>query len=164
MGELPNVDRVSESSIGWALISGLLTGLSLIVAIGAQNTFVLQQGLRRSHVAVVVAICVVSDVILIAAGVLGAGAVIDAVPGLPVLTRWAGAGLLLGYAGLAFRRAARGGRLEAARSGPRPVAAVVVTCLALTWLNPHVYLDTVVLWGLWLPPREAGAGGSPAAR
>jgi L-lysine exporter family protein LysE/ArgO len=127
-----------------ALLSGLGFGLSLIVAIGAQNAFVLRQGLRGERVGTVVAICAVSDAILIALGVAGAGALVQGTPALADGARIGGAAFLLGYAALAARRAWRPGVLEAgaARGGP-----VLVTALALTWLNPHVYLDTVVLLG-----------------
>jgi L-lysine exporter family protein LysE/ArgO len=131
-----------------ALASGLVLGLGLIVAIGAQNAFVLRQGLRVEHVAAVVAVCAVSDAVLIAAGVLGAGAAVSSAPVLVPAVCAAGAAFLLGYAVLAGRRALRPGTLLAEAAGARTgLAAAVGTCLALTWLNPHVYLDTVVLLG-----------------
>jgi L-lysine exporter family protein LysE/ArgO len=131
-----------------ALLSGLALGLGLIVAIGAQNAFVLRQGLRLEHVAAVVTVCAVSDVALILAGVLGAGAVLTQVPWLVPVVCFAGAAFLLGYGALAARRAVRPGALLADAAGARAgLAATVGTCLALTWLNPHVYLDTVVLLG-----------------
>ena len=128
-----------------AALSGLGFGLSLIVAIGAQNAFVLRQGIRGEHVAAVVAICAISDAILIALGVAGAGALLQGA--MVELVRWAGAAFLLGYAGLAARRAWRPGALEAAADSASGLRAVVAATLALTWLNPHVYLDTVVLLG-----------------
>jgi L-lysine exporter family protein LysE/ArgO len=128
--------------------AGLALGLGLIVAIGAQNAFVLRQGLRVEHVAAVVAVCTASDLVLITAGVLGAGAVLTRVPWLVPVVALAGAAFLLGYALLAARRALRPGALRADATGARAgLAATVGTCLALTWLNPHVYLDTVVLLG-----------------
>jgi len=132
-----------------AALAGLGLGLSLIVAIGAQNAYVLRQGLRREHVGWVIAICALSDLVLIALGVAGAGLVFDAVPWLVPAVRFAGAAFLLVYAVLAARRAIRPGAAltasgEPARAG---LGAVVGTALALTWLNPHVYLDTVVLLG-----------------
>lgn len=131
-----------------AAASGLGLGLSLIVAIGAQNAFVLSQGLRGEHVGPVVAVCVVSDVALIVAGVAGAGAVLARLPQLITTVHLAGAAFLLGYGLLAARRALRPAALRArAAGGPSSLAATVSTCLALTWLNPHVYLDTVVLLG-----------------
>ena len=215
----PSVEPVIVSSA----IAGLGLGLSLIVAIGAQNVFVLRQGIRREHVLAVAAICALSDLALIVVGVSGIGAVLEAVPWLVDVIRWAGAAFLVGYGVLAARRALRptgealiageaadssasrrswptsetgrgrdrqlaesvdgmdatgtrvqgssplpaasvgSGPLPAASvatsrspgsaSAPRPnagrstLAAAVLTCLALTWLNPHVYLDTVFLLG-----------------
>ena len=131
-----------------AALSGLGLGMSLIVAIGAQNAFVLRQGLRGQHLAVVVALCVVSDAVLIAAGVAGAGSVLDRWPALLAVVRLAGAAFLAGYGLLAARRALRAQALVP-RDGAAPpsATAAVATALALTWLNPHVYLDTVVLLG-----------------
>lgn len=169
------------------LAAGLGLGFSLIVAIGAQNVFVLRQGIRREHVFAVAAICAVSDAVLIAAGVGGMGAALQAAPWLVGVARWAGAAFLVGYAFLAARRALRGTETglvvgDDASAGPTggrvarsayrdrdgrgglgtgagasssttgvatrtAVLPVVLTCLALTWLNPHVYLDTVVLLG-----------------
>jgi L-lysine exporter family protein LysE/ArgO len=141
---------VSSSALASAL-AGLGLGLGLIVAIGAQNAFVLRQGLLGEHVAAVVAICVGSDVALIAAGVAGAGAALTAVPSLITTVRIVGATFLLFYGLLAARRALRPGGTAALRPVEpalrRGLAPVVLTCLAFTWLNPHVYLDTVVLLG-----------------
>ncbi|MGW9630638.1 LysE/ArgO family amino acid transporter [Agromyces sp. NPDC055520] len=175
-----------------SVLAGFGLGLSLIVAIGAQNVFVLRQGIRREHVFAVAAICALSDLVLIMVGVSGIGAVITAVPWLVDVIRWAGAAFLVVYGLLAARRAIRpsGEALEVAAAereievveheieadvaGPVPartgtpatgagpatsistttrtrrrtgLAAAVLTCLALTWLNPHVYLDTVFLLG-----------------
>ncbi|MDO9454698.1 LysE/ArgO family amino acid transporter, partial [Nocardioides sp.] len=128
--------------------AGLLTGLSLIVAIGAQNAFVLRQGLRGEHVGLVVATCALSDAVLIVAGVAGAGAVLEAVPGLAFAVRIAWAAFLLGYAALAARRSWRPSVLTAeASGGGAGRRATFAAILALTWLNPHVYLDTLVLLG-----------------
>lgn len=147
------------------VLSGIGLGLSLIIAIGAQNVFVLRQGIRREHVLPVVIICAVSDALLIAAGVAGLGFVISAAPWLVVVARWAGALFLLAYGLLAARRAWRGGEQlrvdqadgesSSARSsggGTSPatrtaLVPVIATALALTWLNPHVYLDTVLMLG-----------------
>lgn len=130
------------------LLAGLLLSLSLIVAIGAQNAFVLRQGLRGEHVAIVVAVCAVSDALLIVAGVAGAGAALDRAPGLLAFVRIAGAIFLFGYAALAARRAMRPQVLGPGdtETSMRTITAVT-TALALTWLNPHVYLDTVLLIG-----------------
>lgn len=131
-----------------ALLSGLAFGLSLIVAIGAQNVFVLRQGIRREHVLLVVATCAASDAILIAVGVAGVGGLVSAVPWLIPVATLGGAAFLVGYAALALRRALRPAALGADSSGRRvPWASVLAGCLAITWLNPHVYLDTVVLLG-----------------
>ncbi len=129
-------------------LSGLGLGLSLIVAIGAQNAFVLRQGLRREHVLPVVVVCALSDAVLIVAGVLGAGALLERVPWLLVVFRFGGAAFLVGYAVVAARRAIRPGALRADDTGPgTPLMVSVTTAVALTWLNPHVYLDTVILLG-----------------
>ncbi|MBD7956171.1 amino acid transporter [Microbacterium sp. Sa4CUA7] len=190
-----------------SVVAGFALGLSLIVAIGAQNLFVLRQGVRLEHVAAVATVCAVSDAALIAAGVSGLGAVLQAAPWLVDVVRWAGAVFLLGYAALAARRAWRpsgavltaDARTDARTGGAAPPAvgepvstgtgdpaasagavtahstagdaasvspgvtpvsvavprtrtaagltAALLTCLALTWLNPHVYLDTVFLVG-----------------
>lgn len=131
-----------------SIFSGLASGLSLIIAIGSQNAFVLRQGIRRSHVVLVIAVCAVSDLILILLGVAGLGVVIEQAPAAVDVVRWAGAAFLLGYGGLAAGRAIRGGQLApSAASVNGHWAAALGTCLALTWLNPHVYLDTVLLLG-----------------
>ncbi len=145
---VPSVGRVFTTAALLAAASGLALGLGLIVAIGAQNAFVLRQGLRLEHVAAVVAVCALSDLALIVAGVAGAGTVLTRLPWLVPVVCFAGAAFLLGYGALAARRAARPGALlgEATGAGVG-LAATVGTCLALTWLNPHVYLDTVVLLG-----------------
>ena len=145
---VPTVGGVLTIPALLAVASGLALGLGLIVAIGAQNAFVLRQGLRLEHVTAVVAVCAVSDIALIGAGVLGAGAALSRVPGLIPVVSFAGAAFLLGYGVLAARRALRPGVLLPDATGARAGLAVTVgTCLALTWLNPHVYLDTVVLLG-----------------
>ncbi len=131
-----------------AALAGLLFGLSLIVAIGAQNTYVIRQGVARAHVPTVVTICAVSDAILIAAGVAGLGAVVGHARGLLLTVRLLGAAFLLGYAALAARRALRPRpRIAGAAAAISSWSAVAATCLAFTWLNPAVYLDTVVLLG-----------------
>jgi len=131
-----------------AAAAGLGLGLSLIVAIGAQNAFVLRQGLRLEHVGAVVAVCFLSDAALIAAGVGGAGAVVTRAPAVLRVVCFAGAAFLLVYGLLAARRALHPAALLPDAGGSRTgLAATLGTCLALTWLNPHVYLDTVVLLG-----------------
>jgi L-lysine exporter family protein LysE/ArgO len=126
---------------------GLVTGLSLIVAIGAQNAFVLRQGLRREHVLPVVAVCALADALLIGAGIAGLGALVTAHPAATAATRYGGAAFLFGYGLLAARRAGRPGSLTASEQAPATLPAVLLTCLGFTFLNPHVYLDTVVLLG-----------------
>lgn len=131
-----------------ALTAGLGTGLALIVAIGAQNAFVLRQGILREHVAAVVAICALSDVVLIGAGVAGVGSVIRLWPAALTAVAWLGAAFLLAYAGLAARRALNPPAMAVSdSSSTRSRRNAVLACLALTWLNPHVYLDTVLLLG-----------------
>jgi L-lysine exporter family protein LysE/ArgO len=134
--------------VATAFLSGLLFSLSLIVAIGAQNAYVLRQGARRTHVGTVIAICAVSDVVLIAAGVAGMGAVVSANPGLLTVVRASGAALLLAYGALAARRAIGGPdpRVTADGDGGSRRGVVAAT-LGFTWLNPAVYLDTLVLLG-----------------
>lgn len=131
-----------------ALIAGFALGFSLILAIGAQNAFVLRQGLRGLHVLAVCLVCAVSDSVLIVAGVAGFGALATAVPGLEQVMRWGGAAFLIWYGVKSFRAAMSGGdALKAEGAVEQSLGAALLTCLALTWLNPHVYLDTVVLLG-----------------
>ncbi len=130
-----------------ALISGFFIGASLIIAIGAQNAFILRQGLLREHVFVLCFICALSDAILIVLGVGGFGAIISANPLLLTMTKWGGAAFLLAYAVLALRRAFNPHSLQAATTNSTSLPAAITTCLALTFLNPHVYLDTVILLG-----------------
>jgi L-lysine exporter family protein LysE/ArgO len=131
-----------------AALAGLTFGLSLIVAIGAQNAFVLRQGLLRQHRIEVVVTCTASDVILIALGVGGAGALLSGSATLTLIARAGGAAFLIGYAVVAATRAWRGGSLDVTdEEDRRGRVAVLGTTLALTWLNPHVYLDTVLLVG-----------------
>ena len=130
-----------------AAFAGLLTGLSLIVAIGAQNAYLLRLGLTRQHVGVAVTICAASDVVLILLGVGGIGRVTRTVPEVLDVLKWVGVAYLVGYSLHSFWRASRREVLlpsEAGRSSRKTVAS---TTLAFTFLNPHVYLDTVLLLG-----------------
>ena len=127
--------------------AGLLTGLSLIVAIGAQNAFVLRQGLAREHVAPVVLICAVSDLVLIVAGVAGIGTVVRQAGWVVDVIRWLGVAFLTWYGVTSLLRARRTSGLSAAAPEPMSRRSAVVRATALTWLNPHVYLDTVLLLG-----------------
>ena len=117
------------------------------MAIGAQNAFVLRSGLARHHVLAVVIICAVSDAVLIGLGIAGTGAVIQAFPVALQIIKWLGAAFLFGYAIIASRRAIRPSALTAADKPTVSLTAAILTCLALTWLNPHVYLDTLLLLG-----------------
>lgn len=130
-----------------AFLFGFVTSLSLIVAIGAQNAFVLRQGIRDEHVLPVVTLCAISDLALIVAGIAGVGALVTAHPNLTTVARYGGAAFLIGYGLLAAKRAIRPATLTPSESAPARLSAVLITCLALTFLNPHVYLDTVVLLG-----------------
>lgn len=126
-------------------LTGFAAGLALIVAIGAQNAYVLRQGLRREHVGAVVAVCLAADIALIAAGTLGIGALVERAPAVLVALRWAGAAYLAWFAVRSFRSAARPGELTG--TGERSRHSVILTAAGLTFLNPHVYLDTVVMLG-----------------
>lgn len=151
-----------------SLYAGFALGLSLIVAIGAQNAFVLRQGLRRQHVLWVALTCAVSDAVLIAMGVLGFGALTSAFPWFEPVMRWGGALFLLWYGVRSFISAWRGGEaLDVGEDTAQPLWPVLATTLALTWLNPHVYLDTVVLLGAisaqYKAPLIFGLGASVAS-
>jgi len=130
-----------------AISAGLVSGLSLIIAIGAQNAFVLRQGLKRQHVLAVVLICAFSDALLIALGILGLGAAISSLPWLIELFRFGGAAYLIWFAYSAARRALRPSALAESEQSGDSLRATAVTALALTYLNPHVYIDTVLLLG-----------------
>ncbi len=130
-----------------SVATGLVTGLALIVAIGAQNAFVLRQGLARRHVGAVVAVCALSDLALIVAGVAGIGVVVEQAPWVIDVVRWAGVAFLTWYGVSSLRRARQPASLEAARGDTVALGPTVTKALALTWLNPHVYLDTVLLLG-----------------
>ena len=130
------------------LLAGLGSGLSLIVAIGAQNAFVLRQGIRREHVGPVALLCALADALLIGAGVLGIGTLVERAPGVLDVVRWGGVAFLLCYAGLALRRAVHPDALRAGEPATgASLRAALTTAAALTFLNPHVYLDTVLLLG-----------------
>lgn len=130
----------------FASVAGFFTGLSLIVAIGAQNAYVLRLGLMRHHVFAVVLFCALSDAVLIIAGVAGLGALIQQLPLLLEIFRYAGAAYLIWFGIGALRRAINPKTLEA-QGESFPLIKTLGTMAALTWLNPHVYLDTVILLG-----------------
>jgi L-lysine exporter family protein LysE/ArgO len=128
-------------------LAGFAASAVLIIAIGAQNAFVLRQGLRREHVLAVVATCALSDLLLILAGIGGLGAVVTARPEAVTAFRWIGTAFLVAYAVMAARRAMRPTALNPTERAPATLRATLLTCMALTYLNPHVYLDTVLLLG-----------------
>ncbi len=136
-----------STSLSGAFGFGFITSFSLILAIGAQNAFVLRQGLMRAHVFAVCLTCGLSDAILITAGVAGFGALAAAWPSLTLAMLLAGAAFLIAYGALRLRAAFQGSSALAATGEPAPLAPTIATCLALTWLNPHVYLDTFALIG-----------------
>ena len=130
-----------------AAVSGFLLGATLIIAIGAQNAFVLRQGLLRQHVLPICLLCATADALLIAAGVAGLGTLVSSNPTLLTVVTVGGALFLFGYAFIAFRRAYGGSSMTLEWQGGGTLGAALATVLALTFLNPHVYLDTVVLLG-----------------
>lgn len=130
-----------------AALTGFLTGLSLIVAIGAQNAFVLRQGLAKANVFLVVTICALSDALLILLGVLGLGTVIQSLPLLLEVIRWFGVLYLTWFGISSLRRALKPSSLKASETSVSRVKQTVLTTLSLTFLNPHVYLDTVIFIG-----------------
>lgn len=132
----------------YAAIAGFSLGLSLIVAIGAQNAFVLRQGLYKQHVFWVCLICALSDAILISVGVFGLSLVIKIIPSIEWLMRYIGCAFLLGYGAISFWKAFTHTEvLQVTEANKQSLKSTILICLALTWLNPHVYLDTVLLLG-----------------
>jgi len=152
-----------------AYLAGLGAGAGLIIAIGAQNAFVLRQGLQRLHIGPVVLVCILADVSLILLGVAGMGLVVREHPGLLQWLRYAGAAFLTAYGVLALWRAWRGeSGLKPADDGAGSLGRVLLACLGFTLLNPHVYLDTVVLLGSLSTHYDGGgrwafAGGASTA-
>jgi L-lysine exporter family protein LysE/ArgO len=130
-----------------AALQGFLVSLSLILAIGAQNAFVLRQGLRRENVGPVVAVCAVSDAVLIAAGVAGFGALTARLPWLQPVMLAAGVAFLVAYGLMRLRSAWAGGAALVPQGAPAPLSRTLATVVLFTWANPHVYLDTLVLIG-----------------
>lgn len=130
-----------------ALLTGFGTGAGLIIAIGSQNAFVLSSALRHQHAYAVAATCMLVDIILISAGVWGLGTLIERFPALLTVATWGGAAFLLVYGAFAFHRAWRPSALEAEQVKTASLKGAVLTVLALSLLNPHVYLDTVILLG-----------------
>jgi L-lysine exporter family protein LysE/ArgO len=140
-----------------AFIQGFLLGGSLIIAIGAQNAFILRQGLLRQHVFILCLICAMSDALLIALGVAGLGTLISSSPILIKAVTIGGAIFLFSYAFIAFRRAMNPTSMHASREGSKSLKGAIAACLAFTFLNPHVYLDTVVLLGSLSAKYEGAA-------
>lgn len=128
-------------------LTGFLTGLSLIVAIGAQNAFVLRLGLMKSHIGIAVAICAISDALLILVGTAGMGALVEANKSLLTFVSWVGAIYLLYFAFTAAKRVFTDQSMAAATQTVLTKKQVILSVLGFTWLNPHVYLDTVLLVG-----------------
>jgi L-lysine exporter family protein LysE/ArgO len=137
-------------------LSGFLLGASLIIAIGAQNAFILRQGLLRRHVFVLCLICAISDAVLIALGVAGLGTLIAGSRILLTIVTLGGAVFLAVYAVMALRRALNPEAMKAANEDGGTLGTAIATCFAFTFLNPHVYLDTVLLVG-GLSARFEGA-------
>ena len=131
-----------------AALTGFGTAFSLILAIGAQNAFVLRQGLMRKHVFWVCLICALSDAVLISIGVAGTGGVAAAHPQAITVLTLGGAGFLTIYGGISLARAFDPQTLRAAETGAEALRTALLTCLALTWLNPHVYVDTIGIIGV----------------
>ena len=139
---------MADAGILGPAVAGFALGFSLIMAIGAQNAFVLRQGLRGEYVLPLVLTCAISDAILITLGVAGFGVLINANPDLLNWVRYAGAAFLFVYGAMNFRAAMKGGDALADKGRTAgSLGAAVMTCVVLTWANPHVYLDTVVLLG-----------------
>ncbi|HVZ13615.1 MAG TPA: LysE/ArgO family amino acid transporter [Bauldia sp.] len=148
---------MAEGSLLAIAIQGALLSIGIICAIGPQNAFVLRQGLQKRHVFAVATVCALSDIVLIAGGVAGLGAIVQARPVLLTAIAIVGALFLFAYGALALRRAFHNESLKPANADGGGLGAAVGTCLALTFLNPHVYLDTVVLIG-GLSARHPGNG------
>lgn len=138
------------------LLTGLLTGWSLIIAVGPQNALILRQGIRREHLGVVLIICILADVLLIGAGTLGIGAIILLAPWALEILRWVGVAYLLWFAWTSLRSAREATGLQA-DTHQRSLKSIILTTLALTFLNPGVYLDTVVMLGNLA--NQQGSGG-----
>lgn len=138
------------------LVTGLLTGWSLIIAVGPQNALLLRQGIRREHLGVVVTICIVADVLLIGAGTVGIGAIVLLAPWALEILRWLGVAYLLWFAWTSLKSAREATGLKA-DTHQRTLKSIVLTTLALTFLNPGVYIDTVVMLGNLA--NQQGPGG-----
>ena len=129
-------------------LAGFGLALSLIVAIGAQNAFILRAGLLRQHVFILCSVCALSDALLIAAGVSGLGILVSKAPFFLAIMKYGGAAFLFVYGIRSLLNSFRGGRFLLAEGEVGSLREAVIICLLLTWLNPHVYLDTVILLGV----------------
>jgi L-lysine exporter family protein LysE/ArgO len=130
-----------------AILPGFLTGFSLIVAIGAQNAFILRQGLTRQYIFLIVTVCAFSDALLIALGTFGLGALIQAIPNLLEIMRWLGVAYLTWFGLSSARRAIKTNALTVGEDAHVSLKKTMLLTLGFTFLNPHVYLDTVILVG-----------------
>ena len=139
-----------------AALAGFALGGSLIVAIGAQNAFVIRQGVLNQFVFWICLFCSLSDAVLIWGGTYGLGAVLDVVPALLPVMRYGGAAFLIWYGIKAFRRALHPAAMDESHTQTQSLSSALALCAAFTWLNPHVYLDTVVLVGSVSNARPAG--------
>ena len=152
-----------------AFLKGFAASAALIIAIGAQNAFVLRCGLKRQHVLAVVLVCALSDALLITLGIAGLGTLVQGSPRLLLIARYGGALFLIVYGALAARRALHSESLATLDEAPMSLHAAIAACLAFTYLNPHCWLDTVVLLGAIaspLPPRQRawfGIGATSAS-
>lgn len=150
-------------------LSGFLSGATLILAIGAQNSFVLRQGIRNEHIVPVVLVCSCADALLIMAGVAGLGLLIQSNPAVLTFARYGGAIFLAAYGIAAGKRALQSNRLVVNAEIGASLGTAIATCLSFTFLNPHVYLDTVILLGSLANQRQGtgrwifGLGGSMAS-
>jgi len=150
-------------------ITGFATGAAFIVAFGPQNTFLLRQGLARSHVFWLCLFCAMSDLVLIVAGVTGFGVIVERFPSLPMIMTLGGAAFLVVYGAMRFHAAWRNEYGVELEGKPVGLWAALATCAAFTWLNPHVYLDTLVVMGAistefpTIAEKAAFAGGASAA-
>ncbi|ACT59962.1 LysE/ArgO family amino acid transporter [Hirschia baltica] len=131
-----------------AMLTGFSLSLSLIIGLGAQNAFILRQGMRREHVLPVVLVCAISDAILLIAGAVGFGLLVKQSPNIVEIFRYVGVGFLIVYGSMKFHSAWQGSDgMDLSEKTPTLLLPTVLTAIALTWLNPHVYLETVMLMG-----------------
>ncbi|CCO24916.1 LysE/ArgO family amino acid transporter [Maridesulfovibrio hydrothermalis] len=128
-------------------MQGFATGAGLIIAIGAQNAFVLTHSIRKNHHLIICLVCAICDTVLITLGILGTGELVASNPMLLKPAAWGGTAFLTWYGFMAFKSAIKGGKLESTESTVTGVRPIILLTLAITLLNPHVYIDTVVMLG-----------------